>query len=249
MGKRVISLNEEDLRNLIKNTVRRFVTENFDEVLDTPERALHAVHAADADRKKHPGRSKLSKDPEIRAKRERQARLFGDKAAELMNKDMNNPDFMVTGGERGPRTLYMAKGKDSAYLRPDTDFPNAKVYNDDFKDGDTPRTMSDLDPEAYADAEAMFNKFKGYHERAKELDDKYLEEKVRKVVRNVIKENKMWDAMLSDMKKFAESGKDVYDFIEYATEKYGIDEDRFYTSGGYESWCDLTGEDPASYQI
>ena len=66
MGKKVISLNEEDLRNLIENTVRRFVTENFDEVLDTPERALHAVHAADADRKKHPGRSKLSKDPEIR---------------------------------------------------------------------------------------------------------------------------------------------------------------------------------------
>ena len=189
MAKKVISLNEEDLRNLIENTVRRFVTENFDEVLDTPERALHAVHAADADRKKHPGRSKLSKDPEIRAKRERQARLFGDKAAELMNQDMNNPDFMVTGGERGPRTLYMAKGKDSAYLRPDTDFPNAKVYNDDFKDGDTPRTMSDLDPDAYADAEAMFNKFKGYHDRAKELDDKYLEEIVRKAVKKVIKES------------------------------------------------------------
>ena len=28
-----------------------------------------------------------------------------------------------------------------------------------------------------------------------------------------------------------------------------IDEDRFYTSGGYEEWCSLTGEDPSSYEI
>jgi hypothetical protein len=52
-----------------------------------------------------------------------------------------------------------------------------------------------------------------------------------------------------DMKKFANSGKDVYDFIDFASKKYGIDEDRFYTSGGYEEWCSLTGEDPLSYEI
>ena len=181
--------------------------------------------------------------------RDRQAKAGGEKAAELINQDMGNPDFNVTGGERGARTLQMSKGPYSAYLRPDSDFPNVKIYDDNFQDGDTPRTMSDLDPEAYADAEAMFNKFKGYHAGAKELDDKYLEEKVRKVVRKVISENKLWDAMLNDMKKFANSGKDVYDFIEFASKKYGIDEDRFYTSGGYEEWCSLTGEDPSSYEI
>lgn len=66
--------------------------------------------------------------------------------------------------------------------------------------------------------------------------------------KKVLKENKLWDAMTADMKKFADAGKDVYDFLEYATEKYGIDEEQFYTSGGYEVWCDFTGEDPMTYE-
>ena len=36
----------------------------------------------------------------------------------------------------------------------------------------------------------MFNKFKGYHDRAAELDDKYLEETIKKTVNNIIKEYK-----------------------------------------------------------
>ena len=71
---------------------------------------------------------------------------------------------------------------------------------------------------------------------------------IKESVRRILRENKMWDAMCRDMKDFAVLGKDVYDFLEYATEKYGIDEDQFYTSGGYEAWCELTGEDPMSYE-
>ena len=72
---------------------------------------------------------------------------------------------------------------------------------------------------------------------------------IKESAKKVIKENKLWDAMTADMEKFAENGKDVYDFLDYATEKYGISEDQFYTSGGYEMWCDLTGEDPMDYEI
>ena len=86
--------------------------------------------------------------------------------------------------------MQMNKGKDSAYLRPDSDFAGTKLYNDDYVEGDTPRTLADLDPEGYADAEKMFNKFKGYHDRAAALDDKYLEETIKKTVNNIIKEYK-----------------------------------------------------------
>ena len=37
-----------------------------------------------------------------------------------MNQEMGNPDFSVHG-DRGARTMQMNKGKDSAYLRPDSD--------------------------------------------------------------------------------------------------------------------------------
>ena len=83
----------------------------------------------------------------------------------------------------------MINGKDSAYLRPDSDFATTKLYNDGYVDGDAQRTMSDLDQDTYSDAESVFNKFKGFHDRAKELDDKYLEETVRNVVKKVINEN------------------------------------------------------------
>lgn len=71
---------------------------------------------------------------------------------------------------------------------------------------------------------------------------------IKESVKRVLRENKMWDAMTNDMRKFAAEGKDVYDFLEYAAEKYGIDEEQFYASGGYEVWCDFTGEDPMSYE-
>jgi predicted glycosyltransferase involved in capsule biosynthesis len=135
------------------------------------------------------------------------------------------------------------------------DISGIRVYDDNWKEGDEPITLGDL-PE-YEKIKGSHDKFRSILNRAKSLnkestealDDKYLEEKVKKVVRKVINENKLWDAMLNDMKKFANSGKDVYDFIDFASKKYGIDEDRFYTSGGYEEWCSLTGEDPLSYEI
>ena len=187
MAKKQIKLDENSLKNLIRESVIKYLKENVDEI--SPEFLIHASHAADADRKKHVGRGKNSPDPAIRAKRDRQAKAFGAEAANRINQDLDSNDFMAVG-DRGARTLYMAKGKDSAYLRPDSDFDSTKVYNDDFKDGDVTRTIADLDPEGYAEAEKMFNKFKGYHNRAAELDDKYLEETISRVVNNVIKESK-----------------------------------------------------------
>ena len=186
MAKKQIRLNENELKNLIRESVINFLNENIDEI--SPEFLIHASHAADADRRRHPGKGKDSPDRLIRAKRERQASLFGDRAAELMNQDLDSDIFSVKG-DRGARTLHMSNDGKSAYLRPDMDLAGTKVYDDNYKDGDEPITMSDLDPESYADAESVFNKFKGYHDRAKELDDKYLEETVRNVVKKVIKES------------------------------------------------------------
>ena len=187
MAKKQIRLNESQLRDLIRETVANFIKENIDEI--SPEFLIHASHAADADKKKHPGRGKNSPDPAIRAKRDNQAKAFGAEAANRMNQEMGNPDFSVHG-DRGARTMQMNKGKDSASLRPDSDFAGTKLYNDDYVEGDTPRTLADLDPEGYADAEKMFNKVKGYHDRAAALDDKYLEETIKKTVNNIIKEYK-----------------------------------------------------------
>lgn len=183
-----IRLTESDLKGIIRNSVTRYLKENADEVLDTPEMAIHAVHAADADRKKHTGRGKGSKDPEIRDKRKRQAGIFGDKAADLMNQEFNDPRFHVSG-DRGARTMSYANDGKSAYLRPDMDdIGSAKLYSDDYVEGDEPLTLSSLSPEEYGDVDAMFNKFKGFHDRAEELDDKYLEESISRRTRKMLNE-------------------------------------------------------------
>jgi hypothetical protein len=187
MAKNIVKLNESDLMRLIRNTVTRILKEDVDEL--SPEFLIHAAHAAAADKKKHPGRGKDSKDPILRAKRDRQIAAFGDRAAELINQDMDNPDFLAIG-DRGARRMMYAKGPNSAYLTNDIDdLDNVKIYNDDYAEGDEPLTVSRLSDDEREKIANAFGKFKGYHDRAKELDDKYLEEIVRKAVKKVIKES------------------------------------------------------------
>ena len=194
MAKKQIRLSESDLRAIIRESVINYLNENTDEVLDTPERAIHAAHAATADKKKHPGRGKDSKDPAIRARRDRQTKAFGEKAADLMNQEINDPDSMVIG-DRGARRMMVANGPHSAYLTNDLeDIDSAKVYDDSYKEGDEPMAIADLkeiNPEFYAKIHKNFGTFKGYHDKAKELDDQYLEETVRRVMRRTLKEG--WD--------------------------------------------------------
>lgn len=191
MAKKQIRLSESDLRAIIRESVINYLNENTDEVLDTPERAIHAAHAATADKKKHPGRGKDSKDPAIRARRDRQTKAFGEKAADLMNQEINDPDSMVIG-DRGARRMMVANGPHSAYLTNDLeDIDSAKVYDDSYKEGDEPMAIADLkeiNPEFYAKIHKNFGTFKGYHDRARELDDQYLEEAVNRVMRRSLKE-------------------------------------------------------------
>lgn len=157
----------------------------------SPDFAIHAAHAAAEDKKKYPGRGKNSSDPAKRAKRDAQIKKFGDYAADAINSDMNDPDSMVIG-DRGARRMMVANGPHSAYLTNDLeDIDSAKVYDDNFKDGDEPMAIADLkeiNPEFYAKIHKNFAKFKGYHDRAKELDDKYLEEAVNRVLRRTLTE-------------------------------------------------------------
>ena len=183
-----IRLTENDLRAVIRNSVVRYLMESVDEVLDTPEMAIHYAHAASADKKKHPGRGKDSKDPAIRARRDRQAKAGGDKAADLINQEMGDPDFMAIG-DRGARRMMYAKGPNSAYLTNDIeDLDSTKIYNDDFQDGDEPMTIGGLPDDERARIHDRFNQFKDYHNRAKELDDKYLEEAVSRALRRTLTE-------------------------------------------------------------
>ena len=183
-----IKLTESDLKAIIRESVVRFIKENADEVLDTPERAIHYAHAATADKKNHPGRSKDSKDPAIRARRDRQAKAGGDKAADLINQEMGDPDFMAIG-DRGARRMMYAKGPNSAYLTNDIeDLDATKIYNDEFQDGDEPMTIGGLPADERARIHDRFNQFKDYHNKAKELDDKYLEETVNRVLRRTLTE-------------------------------------------------------------
>lgn len=240
-----IRLNERDLKRIIKESVIRFLNENTDEVLDTPERALKAYKAAKADKDAHPGKSKLSPDPAIRAKRKRQMDAFGSKAADLMNQEIDDPNLLVLG-DRGARRMYYVNKPYEAYITNDVeDLDGLKLYSDTYQEGDEPLTIANLPDDERERVHRGFEKFMGFHNSP----DASLEESVKRAVRKVINENKLWNAMLDDMNKFANSGKDVYDFIEFASDKYGIDEDTFYTSGGYEAWCRLTGEDPLTYEI
>ena len=190
MSKKQVKLNESDLKNIIRNTVARFINENVDEL--SPEFLIHAAHKAVDDKKNYPGRGKNSTDPAMRAKRDRQAKAFGDEAANRINQDINDPDFMAIG-DRGARRMMYAKGPHSAYLTNDLeDIDAARLYNDDFKDGDEPMTIADLPDDEYQRVHSMFDKFKGYHDRAKELDSR-LEEKVNRIVDSVIKESFEWN--------------------------------------------------------
>lgn len=187
MAKKQIRLNESELKNLIRESVINFLNENMDEL--TPGFAIHAAHAAADDKKKHPGRGKNSPDPALRAKRDAQIKKFGDYAADAMNSEMDDPDFMVIG-DRGARRMMYANGDNSAYLTNDLDDVNAaKLYNDNYVEGDEPMTIGDLPDDERSRVEDMFDKFKAHHAHAKELDDEYLEEVVSKTVKKVIKES------------------------------------------------------------
>ena len=186
MAKKQIRLNEEELKNLIRESVVNFLNENMDEL--SPAFAIHAAHAATADKKKHPGRGKNSPDPEIRAKRDAQIKKFGDYAADAINNDMNDPDFMVIG-DRGARRMMYANGDNSAYLTNDIeDLDATRLYNDNYQEGDEPLTIGSLPDDERARVHDRFDKFKTHHKNAQELDDKYLEETVKKAVRKVLNE-------------------------------------------------------------
>ena len=186
MAKKQIRLNEEELKNLIRESVVNFLNENMDEL--SPAFAIHAAHAATADKKKHPGRGKNSPDPEIRAKRDAQIKKFGDYAADAINNDMNDPDFMVIG-DRGARRMMYANGDNSAYLTNDIeDLDATRLYNDNYQEGDEPLTIGSLPDDERARVHDRFDKFKTHHKKAQELDDKYLEEIVKKAVSKVLNE-------------------------------------------------------------
>jgi hypothetical protein len=154
----------------------------------TPGFAIHAAHAAAEDKKTHPGRGKNSSDPALRAKRDAQIKKFGDYAADAMNSEMDDPDFMVIG-DRGARRMMYANGDNSAYLTNDLDDVNAaRLYNDNYVEGDEPMTIGDLPDDERSRVEDMFDKFKAHHAHAKELDDEYLEETVKNVVKKVLNE-------------------------------------------------------------
>ena len=196
MANKTIKLTENDLRNIIKNSVQRFITENIDEL--SPELAIRAYNKASDDKKKHPGRSKESPDPAIRAKRDRQMKTFGDYAANGINQELGDDDFLAIG-DRGARRMMYANGKNSAYLTKDTDdLDSVKLYNDDYQEGDEPLTIGSLPDDERARVHDMFDKFKGYHNRAAELDEnvvrmsqkdfeKFIKESVERVIKEIIK--------------------------------------------------------------
>ena len=187
MEKKQIKLNENDLKAIIRNSVVRYLKENADEVLDTPEAALGAVYAADADKKKHPGRSKDSKDPEIRRKRDRQMGVFGDKAAQLMTGELGNDPRFTVKGDRGARTMQYQNGPKSAFLRADSDFDSTPLYDADYQEGDEKQTLANLDPAERDATMSAFEKFKELHRRAREKYDSRLEESVKKHVADAVK--------------------------------------------------------------
>ena len=85
--------------------------------------------------------------------------------------------------------MMYAKGPNSAYLTNDIeDLDSTKIYNDDFQDGDEPMTIGGLPDDERARIHDRFNQFKDYHNRAKELDDKYLEEAVSRALRRTLAE-------------------------------------------------------------
>lgn len=83
------------------------------------------------------------------------------------------------------------------------------------------------------------------------LSEKEIGRIVSESIKKCLKENKLVNALEGDMAEFVRNNKgDVYDFIDQvAFPKYGIDEDRFYRSGFYQDWCELTGEDINNYHI
>lgn len=188
MTKKQVKLDENSLKNLIRESIIKYLDENVDEI--SPEFLIHSAHKAVDDKKNYPGRGKNSTDPAMRAKRDRQAKAFGDEAADRINQELGDDTFHVKG-DRGARTMnYSSDGK-SAFLRPDIeDLGATKLYADDYVEGDEPMTLSSLEPDEFSRVQGMFDKFRGYHDRAKELDDKYLEERITDVISNVIKEYK-----------------------------------------------------------
>lgn len=186
MAKNVVKLNESELTEIVKSTISKILKESTDEI--SPEFLIHASHAAALDKKKHPGRGKDSKDPALRAKRDRQIAAFGDRAADLINQEIDDPDFLAIG-DRGVRRGMWANDGKSAYLNNDIeDLDSVKVYDDNYAEGDEPLTVGGLTDDEREKIAGAFGKFKGYHDRAKELDDKYLEEIVKNAVGKALNE-------------------------------------------------------------
>ena len=222
MAKNVVKLNESELTEIVKSTISKILKESTDEI--SPEFLIHASHAAALDKKKHPGRGKDSKDPALRAKRDRQIAAFGDRAADLINQEIDDPDFLAIG-DRGVRRGMWANDGKSAYLNNDIeDLDSVKVYDDNYAEGDEPLTVGGLTDDEREKIAGAFGKFKGYHDRAKELDDKYLEEIVKKTVKNIVKENIEFemqaDEMINKAYENLKSGNDNQEILDWLDEHF-----------------------------
>lgn len=185
MAKNVIKLNESDLQRLIKKSIANIMNEGVDEL--SPERYLHAAERAKEDKKNWPGRKEGSKDVAMKAKRNRQHDAFSSKAADMINQDLGDEAFHVSS-DRGARTLKMDKNGRSAFLRPDSDFDTTRMYDENWVEGDEPLTLSNLEPDEYEHAKGLFNKFKGYHDRASQLEESRIRKIVSESVKKVLRE-------------------------------------------------------------
>ena len=67
------------------------------------------------------------------------------------------------------------------------------------------------------------------------------------VMKVVQQDRNNWKSMEADMVEWVKHNTDPYEFLEYIEEKYGITPEQFHTSGGWEEWDRLTGDNMSDY--
>lgn len=188
MAKNIVKLNESDLMGLIRNTVTRILKENTDEIFngDSPDAPLAAAIRAN-DVRKGLGRSKDVKPRKDR--KSRQFSTFGEVGLDRANHEIGDADYLATmdSDKHRFKGFWTRDGK-SAYIPADMeDISGIRVYDDNWKEGDAPITLGDL-PE-FDKIRTSHDKFRSILDRAKSLNDEYLEESIDRIVRKVIKES------------------------------------------------------------
>lgn len=197
MAKKQIRLNESDLMGLIRNTVTIFLKENTDEIFDgdSPDAPLGAAIRAN-DIRKGLGRSKDVKP--MKDRKSRQFSTFGKEGLNRANQEIGDDDYLATmdSDKHRFKGFWTRDGK-SAYIPADMDdISGIRVYDDNWKEGDEPITLGDL-PE-YEKIKGSHDKFRSILDRAKSmnnestetLDDKHLEESIRRATMYAINEIK-----------------------------------------------------------